>query len=34
MSNWDDYTIDVETGFVIAVILIILFAVAIGLFGG
>jgi len=34
MSNWDDYTIDVETGFVLAVVLVLAIAVVIGLFGG
>ncbi len=34
MSKWDDYTVDVETGFVLAVIAVLALAVLIGLFGG
>jgi len=34
MRRWDDYTIEVETGFVIAILLVVVFAIAIGYFGG
>ena len=34
MSKWDDYTIEVETGFVLAILLVIVFALMGAFLGG
>ena len=33
MGRWDDYTIEVETGFVIAILLVVIFVIALEFFG-